>query len=65
MKTSLLKNNMIEQIELDHGITLDVLESTCYLDIRYAEHYCETISVDKAKQIIEFLTKFIEAKEKK
>lgn len=56
---------MIEKIELDHGVTLDFLESTCYLEIRYAENYCEIISVDKAKKIIEFLTKFVEAKEKK
>ena len=55
---------MTEQIELDCGITLDVLGSTCYLNIHYAEDYCETISVDKAKQIIEFLNKFVQAKER-
>ena len=56
---------MTEQIELDHGISFECLESICYLDINYAEDYCETISVDKAKRIIEFLTKFVEAKEER
>jgi len=56
---------MIDKIELDHGITLDLLGSTCYLEIYYAENYCESISVDKAKLIIKLLTKFVEAEEEK
>ena len=57
--------DMTEKIELDHGILFECLESICYLNIHYAEDYCETISVNKAKKIIEFLNKFVQAKERK
>ena len=50
---------------LPEGILFECLESICYLNIHYAEDYCETISVDKAKKIIEFLNKFVQAKERK
>ena len=56
---------MTEKIKLDHGILFECLESICYLNIHYAEDYFETISVDKAKKIIEFLNKFVQAKERK
>lgn len=54
---------MSERIELDRGISFECLGPLCYLDIHYAEDYCEIVSVDKAKKIIEFLTEFVNKNE--
>ena len=56
---------MNDTFQIDLGIWLEVPnEVTCYLRIYYAEDYCESISVDQAKQMIEFLNRYVEANEK-
>jgi hypothetical protein len=56
---------MNDAFQIDHGIWLEVNASVCYLQIHYAEDYCESISVNQAKQMIEFLNRYVEANEKK
>lgn len=59
-------NDMDDAFQIDHGIWLELPnEVTCYLRIYYAEDYCESISVNQAKQMIEFLNRYVEANEEK
>ena len=56
---------MDDAFQIDHGIWLEVDAYDCYLQIHYAEDYHGFISVDEAKQMIEFLNRYVEANEKK
>lgn len=65
---------MIETIQLDHNFTLEVISNENYPDCDV--YFCNghgygscsdhvNIDLDKAKEIIAALTKFVEAKENK
>ncbi len=73
-KLNLQSGNMTETIELDNNfhIDVDVYESFADCEVHFCNGYgygaCEDyvrVDVDKAKQIIAALTKFVEAKEGK